>query len=139
MAGQTVGDAMNTTVVTVSAEDTLRAAARRMSGRSVGAAVVADSGGRGLGILTERDVLDSIGRGEDIDEERVRDNLARELIYAFPGWRLERAAEKMEAAGVRHVVVTDKGGRAIGILSMRDIVRCWISGGGREGGSAETG
>jgi len=29
----------------------------------------------------------------------------------------------------RHVIVLDQAGQAVGILSMRDIVRCWVSDG----------
>ena len=123
----TVRDAMTTTVVTVSLDDTLRDAARRMTDRGVGAAVVDDGSGRGQGIITERDLLLSAGRGEDVDAELVRRHLSPVLIYANVGWPLERAAEKMSEAGARHVIVTDKAGAAIGILSMRDIVRCWIA------------
>lgn len=123
----TVRDAMTTIVVIVAADDSLREAARRMTDAGVGAAVV--DGGRMRGIITERDLLHSVGRGEAIDEERVGDHLAPVLIYANAAWPLERAAEKMSAAGARHVIVTDKAGDGIGILSMRDIVRCWIEAG----------
>ena len=119
---------MTTIVVIVAADDSLREAARRMTDVGVGAAVVVD-GGRMRGIITERDLLHSVGRGEAIDEERVGDHLAPVLIYAHAAWPLERAAEKMSAAGARHVIVTGRAGDAIGILSMRDIVRCWIDGG----------
>ena len=132
----TVKDAMTTTVVTVSLDDTLRDAARRMTERGVGAAVVDGGGGRRQGIITERDLLLALGRGENVDEEVVAGHLSPVLIYANVGWPLERAAEKMAEAGARHVIVTDKAGAAIGILSMRDIVRCWIASGAAAVGSA---
>ncbi len=128
----TVRDAMTKIVVRVAPNDTLRAAARQMTDRGVGAAVVAEARGRPQGIITERDLLLSIGRGDDLDNERVREHLSPVLIYASAGWPLERAAEKMSAAGARHVIVSDKRGDAIGILSMRDIVRSWISSFGPE-------
>jgi CBS domain-containing protein len=129
MPGLTVRDGMNAIVVTVGPDHSLREAARRMADRQVGAAVVMDTEGSGPGMITERDLLRSNGRGEDIDEERVRDHLASELIYAYPDWPLETAAEKMTAGGFRHVIVLDESGAPIAILSMRDIVRCWTTAG----------
>lgn len=49
------------------------------------------------------------------------------MIYAYADWSLEIAAEKMTDGGFRHVIVLDEGGDPSGILSMRDIVRCWTS------------
>ena len=124
---------MTAIVVTVSRDDTLREAARRMTDQGVGVAVVAGEDGRAGGVITERDVLQSVGRGGDVESERVGDHLAPELIYAYPDWPLDRAAEKMTAGSIRHVAVVDRQGRAIAILSMRDIVRCLVAAGVLEG------
>ncbi len=75
-------------------------------------------------ILTERDVLASIGMGQDPDAEHVRDHLTGDLVYAAPTWTLEQAADAMVRGGFRHLVVLDQG-EVAGILSVRDIVRCW--------------
>jgi CBS domain-containing protein len=117
---------MNQIVVTVGPHHTLREAARRMTERKVGAAVVLD--GEGPGIITERDLLHSSGRGEDVDKELVRDHLAGKLIYAHADWSVEQAAEAMTHGGFRHVIVLESGD-AVGVLSMRDIVRCWTDDG----------
>jgi CBS domain-containing protein len=121
-----VRDGMNRIVVTVGPDHTLREAARRMTEHNVGAAVVMDSEQSGPGIVTERDLLHSNGKGENIDEERVRDHLTSRLIYAYADWPLEQAAEEMTRGGFRHVIVLD-GGEPVGILSMRDIVGCWTT------------
>ena len=116
---------MSKVVLTVNPGHTLRAAAESMAERGVGAAVVIDPEQPGPGIVTERDILDSIGAGQDPDEERVCDHLSSDLTFASPEWSLERAAEAMVRGNFRHLVVVD-GGDLIGILSMRDIVRCWV-------------
>jgi CBS domain-containing protein len=119
-----VRDGMSDAVVAVGPNHTLREAARRMAQRQVGAAIVNDPEQPGPGILTERDLLISLGAGQDPDEERVGDHLSENLTFAAPGWSLERAAEAMVKGGFRHLIVVD-GGETVGVLSMRDIVRCW--------------
>ena len=123
-----VRDGMSKMVLTVGPSHTLREAARQMSGRRVGAAVVIDPDQPGPGILTERDVLDAIGAGQDPDQERVGDHLTSNLVFASPDWSLEQAAAAMVRGGFRHLVVVD-GGDIAGILSVRDVVRCWTDDG----------
>lgn len=123
-----VRDGMSGVVLTVGPGHSLREAAKAMSERRVGAAVVIDPDQPGPGILTERDILDSLAAGEDPGAERVADHLSAKLTFAEPGWSLERAAEAMVKGGFRHLVVVD-GGALTGILSMRDIVRCWVQDG----------
>ncbi len=123
-----VRDGMSTTILTVGPQHTLRQAAEQMSERRVGAAVVLDPDAMGPGIITERDVLISIGRGEDPDTEKVADHLTSELVFAAPSWSLEQAAVAMVRGGFRHLVVIERGETA-GILSVRDIVRCWTDDG----------
>jgi CBS domain-containing protein len=121
-----VRDGMSKVVLTVNPGHTLRFAASSMAERGVGAAVVMDPEQPGPGIVTERDILQSIGTGQDPDKEKVADHLSAELTFASPEWSLERAAEAMCRGNFRHLVVVD-GGDMIGVLSMRDIVRCWVS------------
>ena len=120
-----VRDGMSKVLVTVNPGHTLSEAARAMAERSVGAAVVIDPEQPGPGIITERDILESIAAGQSSDQERVSDHLSSNLTFASPEWSLERAAEAMVKGRFRHLVVVD-GGDLIGILSMRDIVRCWV-------------
>ena len=123
-----VRDGMSSVVLTVGPQHTLREAARAMAERAIGAAVVIDPEQPGPGIFTERDLLESLGRGQDPETERVADHLSANLTFAAPDWSLERAAEEMVRGGFRHLVVVD-GGELAGIVSMRDIVRCWVTDG----------
>jgi CBS domain-containing protein len=119
-----VRDGMTRLVLTLGPAHTLREAARMMSARRVGAAVVIDSEHAGIGILTERDILDSIGAGQDPDTEVAAQHQTEHVVFATPDWTLQRAAETMVQAGFRHLVVVE-GNEVTGLLSMRDIVRCW--------------
>ncbi|MQA83954.1 MAG: CBS domain-containing protein [Streptosporangiales bacterium] len=119
-----VQDGMTTLVLTIGPAHTLRAAASLMAERKVGAAVVFDPENSGVGILTERDILNSIGAGEDPDAEVAAAHLTSDLVFASPDWTLEQAATAMMRGGFRHLVVVQDSD-VVGLLSMRDIVRCW--------------
>ena len=123
-----VRDGMSTVVATVGPSHSLREASRLMAERRVGAAVVSDPDGPGFGILTERDVLRSIGAGDDPDQELVGDHLTSDVVFAAPDWSLEEAAVAMVRGSFRHLIVTD-GSDIVGILSVRDVVRCWTDDG----------
>ena len=123
-----VREGMSKVVLTVGPGHTLREAARLMADRRVGAAVVMDPEGEGPAIITERDVLVSIGGGQDPDVEKVCDHLTSSVVYAAPDWPLEKAAAEMVRGAFRHLIVTD-GGEVAGVLSVRDVVRCWTDDG----------
>ncbi len=123
-----VRDGMSEVVLSVGPGHTLREAAAAMCGRRVGAAIVLDPDAPGPGVITERDILTSVGAGENPDQELVCDHLTARLTFAAPDWSLERAAATMVRGGFRHLVVVDHGELA-GVLSMRDIVRVWAGDG----------
>ncbi len=127
-----VRQGMSSVVLTVGPGHTLREAARRMTEKGVGAAVVIDEESQGPRVVSERDVLNSLGQGQDPDTERVGDHMSESVISAAPDWSLERAAVEMARRHVRHLVVFEDG-ELVGVLSMRDIVRVWTSDGATSG------
>jgi CBS domain-containing protein len=127
---------MSEVVLTVGPAHTLREAASMMAEKRIGAALVSDDETPVARILTERDILLSLGAGEDPDTERVGDHMSDSVIAASPDWSLERAAAEMSRRGIRHLVVYD-GSELAGVLSMRDIVRVWTSDGATSGMSPD--
>ncbi len=123
-----VRDGMSKVVLTVGPGHSLREAAKHMSERGVGAAVVMDPDGEGPGIITERDILVSLGGDQDVDGEKVCDHLTSDVVYAAPDWSLEEAAAQMVRGNFRHLIVME-GGEVAGVLSVRDVVRCWTDDG----------
>jgi CBS domain-containing protein len=119
-----VRDAMTENVLTMTPGRSLRDAARFMSDHNVGAVVVMDPEEPGPGIITERDVVRSLGRGEDPDHEMVKDHLTSRATFADGEWGLEEAADAMARGGFRHLVVVDSG-EVGGIISLRDIIHVW--------------
>ena len=123
-----VREGMSELVLTVGPAHTLREAAERMVEKGTGAALVADDEMPIPCIVTERDILTSVGQGEDPDVELVSAHMSEGVVAAAPDWSLERAAAEMSKRGIRHLVVFDEGD-LVGVLSIRDIVRVWTSDG----------
>jgi CBS domain-containing protein len=123
-----VRDAMTEHVLTITPGRSMREAAKFMTDHNVGAVVIIDPEEPGPGIITERDVVRSLGAGEDPDSEIVRDHLTSRATFADGDWDLEKAADAMAKGGFRHLVVIDDGELA-GIISMRDLIQVWRPGG----------
>lgn len=123
-----VGEVMSAPVLEVDPGATLREAARQMARRRLGAAVVPQPDGDSLSIITERDLLVSLGVGEDPDVESVAGHATRDVVFAAPSWSIEEAAVTMIRGDFRHLIVVDAG-KAVGVLSLRDVVRIWTEDG----------
>jgi CBS domain-containing protein len=121
---QHVLDAMSTEILLIGPRHTLRQAARLMTRRGVGSAVVHNPETFGIGIITERDILHAVGAGLDPDTEPVEAHLTHDVVFATPRWTLEQAAEAMTRGGFRHLIVLDAE-EVAGMISVRDIVRAW--------------
>ena len=115
---------MTENVLTITPGRSLREVARFMTEHNVGAVVIIDPEEPGPGIVTERDVVRSLGAGEDPDSELVRDHLTARATFADSEWDLEKAADAMARGGFRHLVVIEDGELA-GIISMRDLIEVW--------------
>jgi signal-transduction protein with cAMP-binding, CBS, and nucleotidyltransferase domain len=119
-----VRDAMTEHVLTITPGRTLRDAARFMTDHTVGAAVIMDPEQPGPGIITERDIVRSLGSGEDPDSATVGEHLTSRATFADAEWDLQEAAAAMDRGGFRHLVVV-QGADVVGIISMRDLIRVW--------------
>src|SRR5687768_11908096 len=119
---------MTKELLEVAPEDTLGQAAEAMVERGVGSAVVSDFG-RLIGILTERDLLRAVAGRVHSSEARVREWMTQEPVTASVTTELEEAAKTMLDQGFRHLPVVDDD-RAIGIVSIRDVVDWTVRGAG---------
>lgn len=119
-----VRDAMTKPVLIIGPDHTLRQAAQLMAARRIGSAIVIDPDAAGVGIMTERDVLNAVGAGLDPDTERTASHITWDVVYAGPTWTLEEAASAMARGGFRHLVVLE-GDDVLGVISVRDIMKVW--------------
>ena len=80
-----VRDGMSEVVLTVGPSHTLREAAAMMVEKGIGAALVTDDERPVPCIVTERDILNSLGHGEDPDEELVSEHMSEGVVAVTMG------------------------------------------------------
>ena len=108
--------------VTVHPRASIRETAQLMAASRIGAVPIVDVD-RLVGIFTERDLLTRVvAAGLDAASVAVGDVMSRELVIAEVGESYETCLQRMQQAGVRHLIVLDEG-RLAGILSLRDLMR----------------
>jgi CBS domain-containing protein len=111
-------------VLTCSPDDKLNRAAQIMWEHNCGAVLVVEANRRTIGIITDRDIcMAAYTQGKPLWEIPVSAAAAYELISALPDDTIESVEALMRSAQIRRVPVLDKGGRAVGIISMADIAR----------------
>jgi len=112
---------MTPAVVTVSRDTPLADAARMMRDSDVGPLPVADEG-RLVGVLTDRDItIRAVANGKDPFSTRVDEVMTPKVVCCLDTDEVERAAEMMQSAQLRRLLVVDEGGRLAGIVSLGDI------------------
>ncbi len=97
--------------------------AKAMAKRGVSCAVITQ-GGSAVGIVTERDLVSKVlADGLDPRKVLVRDIMSTPLITVGPEATLTGAAELMAQYRVRRLVVVDRTGSLVGIVTTGDIAR----------------
>ncbi len=112
-------------IVTVSPEDTVTTAAKRMAENGIGCLIVADEQHKLVGIVSERDIIDRVvgAAGGFVDplEKLVRDIMMSSVVTCSPGTSIETIQKTMTDMRTRHLPITDNG-IAIGMISTRDVM-----------------
>ncbi|RZU98847.1 DUF294 nucleotidyltransferase-like domain-containing protein [Spiribacter vilamensis] len=115
-----LGELMNARPLTCEAQTSVRDAVAAMHARKVGSVLVTDLEERPRGIFTLHDLRSVVADGSHLDESLAA-VMTREPItldvktYAF------EAVVEMARHHIRHMIVTDQGGRLAGVISERDI------------------
>lgn len=113
--------------VTVPPEATLREAAVVMAREEIGAVVVVVEGRVG-GVLSERDVVQAVANGDEVDDDRAEDVMAMEVVTASVDDTVAEAAQKMLEGSIRHLPVVD-GDKVAGVVSIRDVLAAYCGAG----------
>lgn len=112
----------NKPLVTVVPDDTVLQAARAMTERNVGAATVLD-GTKVVGVVTERDMMQKIvAANHDPNTMRVREIMSSPAMSIGLDTSVATAAAVMREHHIRHLVVLDERGTAVGMLAQRYVL-----------------
>jgi CBS domain-containing protein len=117
----TVGDLMNTSLVTAEPGSTVAEAATIMGERHVGSTLVLENG-KLVGIFTERDIVKALSQDFDAPGHPISHWMTKQPQTILPGATVEEALEIMFAGGFRHLPVAE-GENVLGMVSMRDLSR----------------
>jgi CBS domain-containing protein len=116
-----VQDVMTPGVQTVRPTNSAAEAARFMRDTDVGALPVLDSGGKPIGVVTDRDLaIRVVAEGKDPNVTPVEDVFSGDLVAVAPGRTLDEARQIMEEYKVRRLPVVAEG-RLVGILAQADL------------------
>jgi CBS domain-containing protein len=116
-----VRDVMTRHVDVIGPSTPLEEAAQKMRTLDVGSLPVCD-GERLVGMLTDRDItVRATAEGYDAGLTRARDVMTEDLKYCFEDEDVRNAAEIMERAQIRRLVVIDRNKRLCGIVSLGDL------------------
>lgn len=111
----------------VSPDDTVLFAARLMSERDVGAALVLENG-KLVGMFTERDCLQKmVAAGRDPATTKLREVMSVKVRYAKPNLDVSEGLALMTERFFRHLPVLDDDQKLLGVVSIGDLVKAKIS------------
>jgi CBS domain-containing protein len=102
---------------------TLQETVRIMAERNVGLLPIVDDEGRPLAVISERDVIKALAAGASLDDPALAAARREPLITVTPDVDVHEALVKMRRGGVRHLLVVDREGRLVGVVSIRDFMR----------------
>ena len=121
----TVKDVLHTDLRTIGSNETLEEAATAFAGEVLGLLVVVEQE-RLVGVLSERDVVRSLGEGEDPADTHVFDAMTEDVVTVDVDTGLDEAIQRMLDSEIRHLVVT-RLGDPYGVVSARDLLRAQLT------------
>ena len=124
--GDRVGNLMSAPVRRADAKDTLRDVAKSLARSDIGVLIVLD-GDQAIGVVSERDVIQSLAAGADPDEVWAADISSAEITWGSPDDSILEAADAMTKSGIRHLPLR-QAGHLVGIVSSRDILSAVVGG-----------
>ena len=118
----TVRMLMHTPPVTVAPRDSLADTVKLLNEKKVGAAAVVDGQQQLVGMISERDVLRSVGSGADPAITTVDGLMTRDPVTVEAAQPASAALELFTSQRFRHLPVVEAGA-VVGILSIRHVVK----------------
>ena len=122
MKVRTILATKGTNVVTVRPGQSAKEAALLLAEHNIGALVVVDQARHPIGIISERDIIRTGARRDDVFSLPVSQVMTKEVIIGLPQDDLMSIAHTMTERRFRHVPIVEQG-ELVGIVSIGDIVK----------------
>lgn len=121
-----VTEIMSTDIQGCSPDTTLDEVARRMADQNCGVLPVLDSGGRILGVITDRDIAcRAVASDLRPSNTPARICMTRPVVTLEPDASVDDCSIAMRANGVRRLPIAERDGTCLGIVSLGDIAKTW--------------
>lgn len=118
-----VKDICSCSTITVTPQDSVALAAKKMAKHNVGALPVVDYSGKVLGMITDRDITIRVtAEAKDPNRYTVSDIMTNHISCVCLDADIESAAKIMGESKVRRLPVVDDG-KIVGFISLGDISR----------------
>lgn len=109
-------------VATIEPTATMAAATALLAEKRIGALVVTGAEGRVVGILSERDVVRAMAKGDGAMKTPLSEVMTRKVVTCRANDSITTIMEQMTAGKFRHLPVVEDG-RLVGIVSIGDVVK----------------
>lgn len=107
----------------ISPDQPTQAAARMMRDANVGFLPVCDDSGKVLGTITDRDITLRVVAAGKSPSTKVEQVMSKEVIAGKPEDELNDAQQQMASEKKSRLLVTDEGGKLVGVVSLSDIAK----------------
>ena len=116
---------------TISDDLTVFDAVQRFSAFDIGALVTVDGSGKLSGVISERDYINKVALlGRTSKETKIKEiatSGAANLVVATKEDTIQDCMAKMLSKDIRHLPLVDEGGQAVGLLSIKDLIKELVS------------
>jgi len=118
----TVGDIVQTDVVTVEEDVPVTTAVAQMNSEDVGSVIVVNDEQKPVGIVTDRKVALALEEMEDLRERTVDDLVDGEMLTGDTDMSVFDALNRLSDESIRRLPIVDEDGKLEGIVTLDDLV-----------------
>jgi len=101
---------------------TLRMVAQLFRTERIGFTIVENDAHAQVGTLSERDIVQAIAEGGDVDRLTAADVMTQNVVSVGPDDNVDVVREIMTERRTRHVLVKDDG-HVVGVVSIGDVIK----------------
>ena len=113
-------------VITIQPDRTVQEAVGLLAQHNIGAMVVTEKDGHPVGVISERDIVRALVRGEDVLTKTVDQVMTKTVISALPQDDIQSVMQTMTDKRFRHLPVVEEG-ELSGIVSIGDVIKALLA------------